>query len=75
MDLLFGLYRAAPGAAMQFPSYLMLLAKRVIEAGFVQRIETPAGVVIGGMKSNPDYLLITEQGRKFIEELGLHEIA
>jgi len=75
VDLLFELYRAAPGAAMQFPSYLMLLAKRVIEAGYVHRVETPAGVVIGGMKSNPDYLLITDKGRAFIEELGLHEIA
>ena len=72
--MLFELYRAAPGAAIQFPAYLMLLVKRMIEAGYVQRIETPTGVAIGGMKSNPDYLLITDSGRKFIEELGLHEI-
>ena len=75
VDLLFELYRAPLGSTVQFPSYLMLLVKRMIEAGYVQRIETPAGVVIGGMKSNPDYLLITDNGRRFVEELGLHEFA
>src|SRR5438876_8050096 len=73
VDLLFELYRAPAGNAIQFPAYMMLLVKRMLEAGYVQRVETPAGVLIGGMKSNPDYLLITDLGRKFIEDLGLHE--
>ncbi len=52
----------------------MLLIKRVIEAGFIQRHETPGQIFIGGMKSNPDFVAITAKGREFIENLGLHKI-
>jgi hypothetical protein len=74
IDLLFELYQAPGRDAIQFPAYLMLLVKRGIDAGYIQRHETPAGVLIGGMKSNPDYLTITQKGREFIESLGLHEV-
>ena len=74
IDLLFELYRLPDGSRAQFPSYLMLLVKRLLEAGYVNRIETPPGVLIGGMKSNPDYLTITGKGRTFVTDLGLHEI-
>lgn len=74
MDLLFELYHSPADFAAQWPAYLMLLVKRILEAGYIERHETETVAMIGGMKSNPDYLTITAKGREFIESLGLHEI-
>ncbi|MDZ7798428.1 MAG: HNH endonuclease signature motif containing protein [Patescibacteria group bacterium] len=74
IDVLFELNRIPPGQAMQFPSYLILLVKRIIEAGFIKWIQTPAGVKIGGMKSNPDYLQITDKGSEFIDNLNSKDV-
>jgi len=69
IDILFELDKAPEDAMFQFPSYLMLLVKRIIELEYVEWIRTPVGVRIGGMKSNPDYLKITDKGREFINDL------
>jgi hypothetical protein len=74
VDVLFELNKIPPDKMMQFPSYLILLVKRVIETGYVKWIQTPPGVMIGGMKSNPDYLQITEDGRNFIAGLSSENI-
>jgi len=73
-DILFELEKAPKDAMFQFPSYLILLVKRIIESGYVEWIKTPVGVVIGGMKSNPDYLKITDNGGKFIKDLRSKDI-
>jgi len=74
IDILFELKKIPEGKMMQFPPYLILLIKRIIESGFVKWIQTPAGVMIGGMKSNPDYIQITSLGREFVESLSLKEV-
>ena len=75
MDLLFLLYQAAPNTGYQWPPFLMLQVKRLIDAGYLTRHEnTAGGVFIGGMKSDPDLLAITPAGRTFVESLGLHEL-
>ena len=48
----------------------MMLLKRLIESGYVQYVETPAGVTIGGMKSNPDFICITQKGLDYVKSLG-----
>ena len=70
VDILFELIKIPEGKAIQFPSYLILLIKRIIEAGYVEWIKTPEGVKIGGMKINPDYLKITSSGKEFIDNLS-----
>jgi len=74
IDVLFELNKIPKEQAMQFPSYLILLIKRVLEVGYVQWIKTPAGVMIGGMKSNPDYLKITSEGREFVKSLNSEDV-
>lgn len=73
IDVLFELCKQ-PESKMQFPPYLILLVKRIIESGYVQWIKTPAGVLIGGMKSNPDFLQITREGKEFIDSLSSDKI-
>ena len=74
IDVLFELNKFPPGKTMQFPPYLILLVKRIIEAKYVKWTETPVGVTIGGMKSNPDYLQISDEGKHFLTRLSLENI-
>lgn len=72
VDMLFECYRAPTGKGVMWPPYLMLLIKRLLDSGYVQRIESgPGGVFLGGMKSDPDVLVITEQGRQYVDNLGV----
>lgn len=74
IDVLFELDNLSEKGAMQFPPYLILLIKRLIESKYIQWIQTPSGVMIGGMKSNPDYIKITPEGKEFIKNLSLKNI-
>jgi len=74
IDILFELEKILEDKALQFPPYLTLLIKRLIEAKYVQLIQTPVGVMIGGMKSNPDYLKITPTGKEFVSQLSTDNI-
>lgn len=74
IDVLFELNKIPSDKALQFPSYLILLVKRIIDAGYVDWIKTPAGVMIGGMKSNPDYLKITLEGKEFVSQLSTQDV-
>jgi len=53
----------------------MLLVKRLLDAGYISRhANTSTGVYINGMKTDPDLLVITPEGRAFVESLGLHDL-
>jgi DNA-binding MarR family transcriptional regulator len=52
----------------------MILLKRLIEAGYIKRTVRPSTVKVGGLKLNADHLTITDEGRKFIESLGVQEL-
>lgn len=73
IDVLFELNKLPLDKVMQYPPYLILLIRRIIEAGYIKWIKTPVGVSIGGMKSNPDHLQITSAGREFLKNLTLEE--
>jgi len=51
-----------------------LLIRRLLDAGFVQIIETQSGMWVGPVKTNPDFLVITEKGREFVKSLGIKDI-
>jgi len=74
IDILFELDKIPQDKSLLFPPYLALLIKRLIEANYVQLIKTPAGIMIGGMKSNPDFLRITTTGKEFISNLSTDNI-
>ncbi len=74
MDVLFALHNAGPGKGIPFPTYLSLLIKRILDAGFVQIIETESGIRLGPVKVTPDFLEITKEGKAFVQSLGIQEI-
>lgn len=52
----------------------VLLLKRLSESGYIQYVVTPGGVFVGGMKSNPDLISITQKGLDYISSLGEVEL-
>jgi hypothetical protein len=79
MDLLFMLFRSAPNVGYPLPPYLLLLVNRLLECNYIIRhAVTESGLWVfgagGSIKTDPDVLLITAQGRAFIQSLGLHEL-
>jgi len=81
IDVLFELNKVPKEQAMQFPSFLILLIKRIVEEGYVEWIKTPPGVSISHsgkganvFKLNPDYLKITDEGREFVKSLNFEDI-
>ena len=63
-----------PGQHIVWAPFNMMLLKRLIESGYVEYGQTPAGVTIGGMKSNPDYIRITRKGLDYVSSLGEVEL-
>lgn len=74
VDVLFNAYKLKSNEVILWPEYLMVLLKRLLEAGYVKRtVRKPIGQV-GGLKLNADHLTLTGKGREFIESLGLNEL-
>ena len=72
LDFLFELRALPPGQGIQWPPFNMLLIKRIIDAGYVQMHRTARTfVMIGGMRSTPDIVVLTDKGQSFIKSLGL----
>ena len=73
MDMMFDLYKSN-GTAPWVP-FMMIFFRRIIESNFVEIFKNQS-ISIGwvGVDNTPLFLKLTSKGRKFIEDLGLHEI-
>jgi hypothetical protein len=69
IDILFELTRIPTNNALLIMPSFKLLLKRIIESKYIEWNETPPGIMIGGMKSNPDFIRITPSGKKFVSSL------
>jgi len=74
MDILFELSKTGRRKGLPFPTYLSLLIKRLLDAGFVRIIENKTGMFVGPVKTTPDFLVITDKGREFVQSLSFGEI-
>jgi len=85
IDVLFALNSAGEDQRLPWLSYQNLFLKRLFDAGYVSIIEISGGLAItqlkneSGMsfpdiKTSPDYLLITPEGRRFIDSLAIDEL-
>ena len=71
VDTLFEAYRLGVNEGIPWPPYLMLLIKRLLDAGYLNVHRESGGVWIAGMQANPDYLVISTKGKEYIESLNL----
>lgn len=74
MDILFELAAAPPSQGIHWPPFNHIFLKRALEAGLI-KVHTQSGaVIIGGMRTNPDILLITDKGRQLVRDLNAYEL-
>lgn len=74
IDVLFVLYSYSEGMGMPWFAYQLIFLKRALDSGFVRFHPAMAGVEVGGLMTSPGTVSITPEGRKFIGDLGLHEL-
>ena len=63
-----------PDRGMPWLGYMLILIKRLLDSKYILVQTTNSGMYSNGIKSTPDLIGITDEGRAFIEGLGLHEL-
>jgi hypothetical protein len=74
MDVLFELSSMQNGEGMPWLAYQLIFLKRLFDSNLIFFQEQPGGSWMGSIKHNPDRIGITQKGRDFVLELGLHEL-
>lgn len=75
MDVLFQLNSMPVGHGSPWLAYQLIFLKRLFDAGYVFFQETAGAASFAGeIKTSPDWIGITQKGRAFVQELGLHEL-
>lgn len=74
LDILLELSRLPSDQSMPYLSIYFLLIKGILEEGFVKILQQPGTVAFFGVKMNPDFLVITEDGRRFVRDFSTNEI-
>lgn len=72
--MLFDLYNGPPERCAPWAPYMMIFFKRLLDSGFVQIVGSAIQSFTNGVKTSPDYLIITPLGREFIADLGMDEL-
>ena len=70
IDFLFELNKLPKYEKIAFPNYMILLVKRIIEAGYVKWTPNKSSLVVAGIRANPDFLELTDKGIQFIKDLS-----
>ena len=73
VDLLFEC-AGSPGKRVLWSPFNAFLLQRLVDARYVDYTVTSAGVMIGGLKSNPDFITLSKEGAEFIASLGEAEL-
>ena len=74
LDVLFCAYARQPDQPMDWPPFMRILINRILDAKYVKVVPQEGGVFIHGMRMDPEHLYITDEGRKFIKNIGLREM-
>jgi len=74
LDLLFELSNLSNNQGLPYLSIFYLLVKSILEEGLVRIEKQPGGVFMSGVKMDPDFITITDKGRKFIDEFSKKNI-
>jgi 5-methylcytosine-specific restriction endonuclease McrA len=75
MDMLFELHEMPSHNGAPWSPFMTIFFKRLFDAGYVKNVRSGrGGVSINGIDASPTLLLITDEGRSFVNELGVHEL-
>jgi hypothetical protein len=79
IDAILMLFKGGEGAYLPWQEFMMIFFNRAFEARYlgVMKSNHP-GITMtssqGGVDTSPRFLVLTDRGRAFVAELGLHEI-
>ncbi|MFW6027973.1 MAG: HNH endonuclease [bacterium] len=73
MDILFEASRLTPGQALQWPAFNLILLKRIMDSGLIRVQSGPGTGAIFGMEISPLHVTLTDDGRRFLDDLGIRE--
>jgi hypothetical protein len=74
MDVLFEFYKSPRAHAINWPPYLLILLKRILESKYIVVIPSNVSMSVGGVQLSTDFVLLSEEGRNFLDELGIAEL-
>lgn len=74
IDVLFELFKVPPRHGIPWLGYMLIFLRRLLNSKFIFVQQSGSGFIADGIKSNPDMIGITETGRAFVSDLGLHEL-
>lgn len=74
LDVLFELSKLPDGNGLPYLTIYFLLIKSILEEEFVSIIQESGGAFFGGVKMSPDFLVITEKGKNFLQNFSRESI-
>lgn len=75
IDILFRVFKLSEDHALDWPPFLDILINRILDAKLVRIIERPSrSVSTRSMQISPNHLVITDEGRRFVERIRSEEI-
>jgi hypothetical protein len=74
MDILFELDKMPMTQGIPWVGYQLILLKRLFDAEYVFFQDNTDGYYVDGIKASPGLLGITDKGKSFLQEIGLHEL-
>lgn len=74
MDIMFELMKAPPNHGIPWLPVMLILLKRILESGFLDVHSPPGSIRNFGVDMTPKTIMLSQRGRTFINEIGLHEM-
>lgn len=74
IDLLFGLREAPKGSGIEWPPFMVVLIKRLLEAQYITIHRSGNYTAVGGLNLTPVILTLSPKGAEFLSLLGESEL-
>ena len=75
VDVLFELGKLQPNQAIVWPPHSLILLKRLLDASFINPLQSETSrFFINEFEVTPYNIFLTNKGRAFINEIGIHEL-
>lgn len=74
IDLLFQLRKAPEGSGVEWPPFMLMLLKRLVDADYISIHRSNDFTAVGGLNLTPVILTLSPQGAEFLAILGEAEL-
>lgn len=71
VDVLFEAVKLPKDQGLFYPAFCQLFVKRLLDAGYVQLQRSGYNMNMSGVEMGPSLLLATDNGRSFVESIGI----